>query len=209
MWWPMIRKVCRRRGAIKAIADAEFAPSALSRAVNDAESANHSYAEHIMSLRTWIYAVLERQVMRDANYFFDGRNLLNPETMRQFGFGYYSYGTRQREAAVTKTWRRALLRETALAALRLWLKSKMFRRLHYPQVSLPRGKPRSIRSCVCFGAFLWRLAQLNAARFLDRSRPKFAHRDHRTGHSHGFGLIKLFLTQNAQARSPRMKRLWR
>jgi UDPglucose 6-dehydrogenase len=72
---------------IKAIADAEFASSAL-EAVTDAEAliiatdwnefANVDLAELKDKMRTPIV--------------FDGRNLLGPETMRQFGFHYYSIG---------------------------------------------------------------------------------------------------------------------
>ncbi len=73
--------------SIKAIADAEFASSAL-EAVTDAEAliiatdwnefANVDLAELKDKMRTPIV--------------FDGRNLLDPETMRQFGFNYYSIG---------------------------------------------------------------------------------------------------------------------
>ncbi len=73
--------------SIKAIADAEFASSAL-EAVTDAEAliiatdwnefANVDLAELKDKMRTPIV--------------FDGRNLLDPETMRQFGFDYYSIG---------------------------------------------------------------------------------------------------------------------
>ena len=73
--------------SIKAIADAEFASSAL-EAVTDAEAliiatdwnefANVDLAELKDKMRTPIV--------------FDGRNLLDPETMRQFGFSYYSIG---------------------------------------------------------------------------------------------------------------------
>ncbi len=73
--------------AIKAIADAEFASSAL-EAITDAEAlviatdwnefANVDLAELKLRMRTPIV--------------FDGRNLLDPETMRQSGFHYYSVG---------------------------------------------------------------------------------------------------------------------
>jgi UDPglucose 6-dehydrogenase len=73
--------------AIKAIADAEFASSAL-EAITDAEAlviatdwnefANVDLAELKERMRTPIV--------------FDGRNLLDPETMRQSGFHYYSVG---------------------------------------------------------------------------------------------------------------------
>jgi UDPglucose 6-dehydrogenase len=73
--------------SIKAIADAEFVSSAL-EAVTDAEAliiatdwnefVNVNLAELKDKMRTPIV--------------FDGRNLLDPETMRQFGFHYYSVG---------------------------------------------------------------------------------------------------------------------
>ena len=73
--------------SIKAIADAEFVSSAL-EAVTDAEAliiatdwnefVNVNLAELKDKMRTPIV--------------FDGRNLLDPETMRQFGFSYYSVG---------------------------------------------------------------------------------------------------------------------
>jgi len=80
-------KGMQKARAIKAIADAEFAASAL-EAVTDAEAliiatdwnefANVDLAELKDKMRTPIV--------------FDGRNLLDPETMRQFGFNYYSIG---------------------------------------------------------------------------------------------------------------------
>lgn len=72
---------------IKAIADAEFASSAL-EAVTDAEA--------LIIATDWNefcnvdFAMLKEKMRTPI--VFDGRNLLNPETMRQFGFNYYSIG---------------------------------------------------------------------------------------------------------------------
>jgi UDPglucose 6-dehydrogenase len=72
---------------IKAIADAEFASSAL-EAVNDAEA--------LIIATDWNeFANVDLAVLKDkmrTPIVFDGRNLLDPETMRQFGFNYYSIG---------------------------------------------------------------------------------------------------------------------
>ena len=73
--------------AIKAIADAEFASSAL-EAVNDAEA--------LIIATDWnefcnVDLTVLKEKMRTP-IVFDGRNLLDPETMRQFGFHYYSIG---------------------------------------------------------------------------------------------------------------------
>src|SRR5881275_2272161 len=72
---------------IKAIADAEFASSAL-EAVTDAEA--------LIIATDWNEcANVDLAVLKDkmrTPIVFDGRNLLNPETMRQFGFDYYSIG---------------------------------------------------------------------------------------------------------------------
>ncbi|PYK30396.1 MAG: UDP-glucose 6-dehydrogenase [Verrucomicrobia bacterium] len=72
---------------IKAIADAEFASSAL-QAVTDAEA--------LIIATDWNeFANVDLAVLKDkmrTPIVFDGRNLLNPETMRQFGFDYYSIG---------------------------------------------------------------------------------------------------------------------
>jgi UDPglucose 6-dehydrogenase len=73
--------------AIKAIADAEFASSAL-EAVIDAEAL--IIATDWNEFANVDLAVL-KQKMRTP-IVFDGRNLLDPETMRQFGFHYYSIG---------------------------------------------------------------------------------------------------------------------
>ena len=73
--------------AVKAIADAEFASSAL-EAVADAEA--------LIIATDWNeFANVDLAVLKDkmrTPIVFDGRNLLNPETMRQFGFDYYSIG---------------------------------------------------------------------------------------------------------------------
>ena len=73
--------------AVKAIADAEFASSAL-EAVADAEA--------LIIATDWNeFANVDLAVLRNkmrTPIVFDGRNLLDPETMRQFGFHYYSMG---------------------------------------------------------------------------------------------------------------------
>jgi len=73
--------------AIKAIADAEFASSAL-EAVTDAEA--------LIIATDWNeFANVDLAVLKEkmrTPIVFDGRNLLDPETMRQFGFNYYSIG---------------------------------------------------------------------------------------------------------------------
>src|SRR5215469_11944998 len=72
---------------IKAIADAEFASSAL-EAVSDAEA--------LIIATDWNeFANVDLTVLKEkmrTPIVFDGRNLLDPETMRQFGFHYYSIG---------------------------------------------------------------------------------------------------------------------
>jgi UDPglucose 6-dehydrogenase len=72
---------------IKAIADAEFVSSAL-EAVTDAEA--------LIIATDWNeFANVDLAVLKDkmqTPIVFDGRNLLDPETMRQFGFHYYSIG---------------------------------------------------------------------------------------------------------------------
>jgi UDPglucose 6-dehydrogenase len=72
---------------IKAIADVKFASSPL-EAVNDAEA--------LIIATDWnefanVDLTVLKQKMRTP-IVFDGRNLLDPETMRQFGFDYYSIG---------------------------------------------------------------------------------------------------------------------
>src|SRR6478735_5891238 len=73
--------------SIKAIADAEFASSAL-EAVTDAEA--------LIIATDWNeFANVDLAVLKEkmqTPIVFDGRNLLDPETMRQFGFNYYSIG---------------------------------------------------------------------------------------------------------------------
>jgi UDPglucose 6-dehydrogenase len=72
---------------IKAIADAEFASSAL-EAVTDAEA--------LIIATDWNeFANVDLTVLKEkmrTPIVFDGRNLLDPKTMRQFGFHYYSIG---------------------------------------------------------------------------------------------------------------------
>ena len=80
-------KGMRKARGIKAIADAEFASSAL-EAVIDAEA--------LIIATDWNefcnvdFAMLKEKMRTPI--VFDGRNLLDPETMRQFGFNYYSIG---------------------------------------------------------------------------------------------------------------------
>src|SRR6478672_10390165 len=73
--------------SIKAIADAEFASSAL-EAVTDAEA--------LIIATDWNeFANVDLALLKDkmrTPIVFDGRNLLDPETMRQFGFSYHSVG---------------------------------------------------------------------------------------------------------------------
>ena len=72
---------------IKAIADAEFASSPL-EAITDAEA--------LIIATDWNeFCNVDLAVLKDkmrTPIVFDGRNLLDPETMRQFGFHYYSIG---------------------------------------------------------------------------------------------------------------------
>src|SRR5436305_7145636 len=73
--------------AIKAIADAKFASSAI-EAISDAEA--------LVIATDWNeFANVDLAVLREkmrTPIVFDGRNLFDPETMRQFGFHYYSIG---------------------------------------------------------------------------------------------------------------------
>src|SRR6266704_3146817 len=73
--------------AIKAIADTKFASSAI-EAISDAEA--------LVIATDWNeFANVDLAVLREkmrTPIVFDGRNLLDPETMRQFGFHYYSIG---------------------------------------------------------------------------------------------------------------------
>jgi UDPglucose 6-dehydrogenase len=80
-------KGMQKARAIKAIADAEFASSAL-EAVTDAEA--------LIIATDWNeFANVDLTVLKEkmrTPMVFDGRNLLDPGTMRQFGFHYYSIG---------------------------------------------------------------------------------------------------------------------
>ena len=80
-------KGMQKARAIKAIADAEFASSAL-EAVNDAEA--------LVIATEWNeFANVDLAVVREkmrTPIVFDGRNLLDPETMARLGFHYYSIG---------------------------------------------------------------------------------------------------------------------
>ena len=80
-------KGMHRARAIKAIADAEFASSAL-EAVTDAEAL--IIATDWNEFANVDFAVLKHKMRTPI--VFDGRNLLDPETMRQLGFSYYSVG---------------------------------------------------------------------------------------------------------------------
>ena len=80
-------KGMQKARAIKAIAEAEFASSALG-AVNDAEA--------LIIATEWkefanVDLTVVKAKMRTA-IVFDGRNLLDPETMSRLGFDYYSIG---------------------------------------------------------------------------------------------------------------------
>jgi UDPglucose 6-dehydrogenase len=80
-------KGMQKARAIKAIADAKFASSAL-EAVTDTEA--------LIIATDWNeFANVDLAVLKGkmrTPIVFDGRNLLDPETMRQFGFHYYSIG---------------------------------------------------------------------------------------------------------------------
>lgn len=80
-------KGTQKARAIKAIADAEFASSAL-EAVNDAEA--------LVIATEWNeFANVDLAVVKEkmrTPIVFDGRNLLDPETMGRMGFQYYSIG---------------------------------------------------------------------------------------------------------------------
>jgi UDPglucose 6-dehydrogenase len=80
-------KGMQKARAIKAIADAEFASSAL-EAVNDAEA--------LVIATEWNeFANVDLAVVKEkmtTPIVFDGRNLLDPETMGRLGFHYYSIG---------------------------------------------------------------------------------------------------------------------
>jgi UDPglucose 6-dehydrogenase len=80
-------KGMQKARAIKAIADAEFASSAL-EAVTDAEAL-------VVATEWREFANVDLAVVKEkmqTPMVFDGRNLLDPETMRRLGFQYYSIG---------------------------------------------------------------------------------------------------------------------
>jgi len=80
-------KGMQKARAIKAIAEAEFASSALG-AVNDAEAL-------IIATEWNEFANVDLAVVKAkmrTPIVFDGRNLLDPETMGRLGFDYYSIG---------------------------------------------------------------------------------------------------------------------
>jgi UDPglucose 6-dehydrogenase len=80
-------KGMQKARAIKAVADAEFASSAL-EAVNDAEAL-------IIATEWNEFANVDLAVVKEkmrTPIVFDGRNLLDPETMGRLGFHYYSIG---------------------------------------------------------------------------------------------------------------------
>jgi UDPglucose 6-dehydrogenase len=80
-------KGMQKARAIKAIADAEFASSAL-EAVSDAEA--------LVIATEWSeFANVDLTVVKNkmrTPIVFDGRNLLDPETMKRLGFHYHSIG---------------------------------------------------------------------------------------------------------------------
>jgi UDPglucose 6-dehydrogenase len=80
-------KGMQKARAIKAMADAEFASSALD-AVTDAEA--------LVIATEWNeFANVDLEIVKEkmtTPIVFDGRNLLDPETMRRLGFHYYSIG---------------------------------------------------------------------------------------------------------------------
>jgi UDPglucose 6-dehydrogenase len=80
-------KGMQKARVIKAIADAEFASSALD-AVTDAEAL-------IIATEWNEFANMDLAVVKEkmrTPIVFDGRNLLDPETMRRLGFHYHSIG---------------------------------------------------------------------------------------------------------------------
>jgi UDPglucose 6-dehydrogenase len=80
-------KGMQKARSIKTIADAEFASSAL-EAVTDAEAL-------IVATEWNEFANVDLDVVKQkmrTPIVFDGRNLLDPETMRRLGFDYYSIG---------------------------------------------------------------------------------------------------------------------
>jgi UDPglucose 6-dehydrogenase len=80
-------KGMQKARAIKAIADTEFASSAL-EAITDAEAL-------IIATEWNEFANVDLAVVKEkmrTPIVFDGRNLLDPETMRRLGFHYHSIG---------------------------------------------------------------------------------------------------------------------
>lgn len=80
-------KATEKARTIKAIADAKFASSALAAVEN---------AEALIIATEWnefgnVDLAIVKEKMRTP-IVFDGRNLLDPETMRRLGFHYYSIG---------------------------------------------------------------------------------------------------------------------
>jgi UDPglucose 6-dehydrogenase len=80
-------KGMQKARGIKAISDTEFASSAL-EALTDAEA--------LVIATEWNeFANVDLEIVKEkmtTPIVFDGRNLLDPETMRQLGFHYYSIG---------------------------------------------------------------------------------------------------------------------
>jgi UDPglucose 6-dehydrogenase len=80
-------KGMQKARGIKAISDTEFASSAL-EAVTDAEA--------LVIATEWNeFANVDLEIVKEkmtTPIVFDGRNLLDPETMRRLGFHYYSIG---------------------------------------------------------------------------------------------------------------------
>jgi UDPglucose 6-dehydrogenase len=80
-------KGMHKASGVKAIADVKFASSALEAVIG---------AEALIIATDWNeFANVDLTVLKDnmrTPIVFDGRNLLDPETMRQFGFDYYSIG---------------------------------------------------------------------------------------------------------------------
>ena len=80
-------KGIQKARAVKTVAAAEFAPSALEAVSN---------AEALIIATEWNeFANVDLAVMKEkmrTPIVFDGRNLLDPETMRTLGFHYHSIG---------------------------------------------------------------------------------------------------------------------
>ena len=80
-------KGMEKAAAVKTVAAVEFAPSAL-EAVNNAEAL-------IVTTEWNEFANIDLAVVKEkmrTPIVFDGRNLLDPETMRYLGFHYHSIG---------------------------------------------------------------------------------------------------------------------